>query len=326
MRYWKVYRLPEMSLSLSSPAAGAYCELQQLIEARYAADKLKLNQRRRALSMLAGPNKTNFRGRGIDFEEVRTYQPGDDIRTIDWRVTARTGTAHTKIFREERERPVLVVVDQRRDMFFGSQTCCKSVLAGHIAALLAWSSLQNGDRVGGLVFNGEEHREVRPRRSRRSVLALLNHLCELNHQLPNEGGDPVFNFVNVLVDVRRIAKPGCAIYIVSDFADALHESAMEHIYQLSRHMEITAIHCSDPLERALPKAGRYTVTNGADRTDLLTGKVTLASSFSERFDNRLDELRNAYGKLGIPVITVSTDQSPLHLLQSYYASAGRTRR
>ena len=202
----------------------------------------------------------------------------------------------------------------------------KSVLASHIAALLSWSSLQNGDRVGGLVFNGEEHREVRPRRSRRSVLALLNHLCELNHQLPNDGSEQVFKFVNVLVDLRRIAKPGCAIYIVSDFADALQESAMEHIYQLSRHMEITAIHCSDPLERALPKAGRYTVTNGADRTDLLTGKSTLGSSFSERFDNRLDQLRNAYGKLGIPVIVASTDQSPLHLLQSYYASAGRARR
>lgn len=305
---------------------GPYCELQRLIEARYAADRLNLNQRRRALSMLAGPNKTNFRGRGIDFEEVRNYQPGDDIRTIDWRVTARTGTAHTKIFREERERPVLVVVDQRRDMFFGSQTCCKSVLAGHIAALLCWSSLQNGDRVGGLVFNDSEHREIRPRRSRRSVLALLNHLCELNHQLPNEGSERALGLENVLVDVRRIAKPGCAIFIVSDFADALQESAMEHIYQLSRHMEITAIHCSDPLERALPKAGRYTVTNGRERTDLLTGKAALGSSFSNRFDDFLSGLRSAYGRLGIPVIEAGTDQSPLHLLQSYYASAGRARR
>lgn len=327
MHYWKVYRLPEMSVSLTSPAVlGPYCELQQLIKARYAADKLNLNQRRRALSMLAGPNKTNFRGRGIDFEEVRRYQPGDDIRTIDWRVTARTGEAHTKIFREERERPVLVVVDQRRDMFFGSATCCKSVLASHVAALLCWSSLQNGDRVGGLVFNGSEHREVRPRRSRRSVLALLNHLCELNHQLPQAGNNDAFGLADVLVDLRRIARPGCAIYVVSDFADALQESAMEHIYQLSRHMEITAIHCSDPLERALPTAGRYTVTNGADRTDLLTGKAALKNSFSEHFDNRLSQLRSAYGKLGIPIIEASTDQSPLHLLQSYYASAGRSRR
>ena len=101
---------------------------------------------------------------------------------------------------------------------------------------------------------------------------------------------------------------------------------MEHIHQLSRHMEITAIHCSDPLERALPKAGMYTVTNGSERTDLLTGKAALGSSFSIRFDNFLSGLRSAYGKLGIPVIEAGTDQSPLHLLQSYYASVGRARR
>jgi uncharacterized protein (DUF58 family) len=324
---WRACRLPEVSPSSSSPPVlGAYCQLQQLIETRYVADKLKLNQRRRALSLLAGPNKTNFRGRGIDFEEVRSYQPGDDIRTIDWRVTARTGTAHTKIFREERERPVLVVVDQRDDMFFGSQTCCKSVLAAHIAALLCWSSLQNGDRVGGLIFNDREHREVRPRRSRRSVLALLNHLCELNAALPSEKRSDSFDFMNVLVDLRRIAKPGSAIFIVSDFSRALEEAAMEHLYQLSRHMEITAIHCSDPLERMLPAAGRYTVTDGDNRTDLLTGSAAMQSSYREHFDNSLAALRSAYGKLGVPVIEAGTDDAPLHLLQSYYSGGGSSRR
>lgn len=305
---------------------GAYCQLSQLIEVRYAAAKLNLNQRRRALSVLAGPNKTNFRGRGIDFEEVRNYQPGDDIRTIDWRVTARTGAAHTKLFREERERPVLVVSDQRGDMFFGSQTCCKSVLAAHITALLCWSSLQNGDRVGGLVFNDHEHREVRPRRSRRSVLALLNHLCDLNGQLPNEIPRDSFNMENVLIDLRRIAKPGSAIFIVSDFSGALDDAAMEHIYQLSRHMEITAVHCSDPLERALPEAGRYTVTDGVNRTDLLTGSTALRHNFSVHFDDSLDALRSAYGKLGVPVIEAHTEQAPLHLLQSYYSGGGTGKR
>ena len=106
-----------------APPEGAYCSLQDLIGLRYAARKLDITQRRRALSLLSGPNKTNFRGRGIDFEEVRAYQAGDDIRTIDWRVTARTGDAHTKLFREERERQILLSVDQRNTMFFGSQAC-----------------------------------------------------------------------------------------------------------------------------------------------------------------------------------------------------------
>jgi uncharacterized protein (DUF58 family) len=307
----------------TAPVSGAFCEVQTLIELRYAARKLNLNQRKRALSLLSGPNKTNFRGRGIDFEEVRNYQPGDDIRTIDWRVTARTGTAHTKMFREERERQVLVTADQRSSMFFGSRHCCKSVLAAHIAALLSWSALQRGDRVGGLVFSEPEHREVRPRRSRRAVLALLNHLSELNQSLPAPASGDGLQFADMLVDLRRIARPGSAIFIVSDFAGALEEDALEHLYQLTRHMEITAVHCSDPLERALPGAGRYTVTNGVDKTDLHTGDKALRLQFTERFESTLQSLRGEYGKLGIPVIEASTEQAPLSLLQAYYADGSR---
>jgi len=307
----------------TAPVAGAYCALQELIELRYPARKLNLNQRKRALSLLSGPNKTNFRGRGIDFEEVRNYQPGDDIRTIDWRVTARTGTAHTKMFREERERQVLVTTDQRNAMFFGSRHCCKSVLAAHFAALLSWSALQRGDRVGGLVFSEPEHREVRPKRSRRAVLALLNHLSELNQALPATPTEAGLGFTDMLVDLRRIARPGSAIFIISDFDGALDESALEHLYQLTRHMEITALHCSDPLEKALPGAGRYTVTDGIDLTDMHTGDKRLRQLFSERFEARQRALRAEYGKLGIPVIEASTDDAPLNVLQAYYADGSR---
>ncbi|HEY6130551.1 MAG TPA: DUF58 domain-containing protein, partial [Halioglobus sp.] len=149
---------------INAPAHGAYVQLNELIALRFPAQQIKLGRRKRALNSLAGPIKSNFRGRGIDFEEVRSYQPGDDIRTIDWRVTARTGSAHTKLFREERERPVMVVIDQRGSMFFGSTHCFKSVLAAQLASLLAWSALHGGDRVGGLVFNDEGHQEIRPRR------------------------------------------------------------------------------------------------------------------------------------------------------------------
>ena len=158
---------------------GAYISLEQLIAARFNAKDLNLKQRRRALSLLAGASKTNFRGRGLDFSEVRAYQAGDDIRSIDWRVTARSGKPYTKLFQEERERPILVMVDQRQPMFFGSQHCFKSVMASYLAALLAWSGLQQGDRVGGLVFGNEQQQEIRPRRSRQSVLALMQLLQHL---------------------------------------------------------------------------------------------------------------------------------------------------
>lgn len=312
------------------PCQGPYCDLAQLIDERHSGRQLNLLQRNRALSALSGPNKTNFRGRGIDFEEVRGYQPGDDIRTIDWRVTARTGAAHTKIFREERERPVLVVCDQRNAMFFGSQHCCKSVLACHAAALLAWAALEQGDRIGGLVFNDHSHNQVRPRRSRHSVLAYLNVLEDFNRQLPLAAGPAATDappasdmqqFTTLLLELRRIARPGTAIFIVSDFIGALEKSALEHLYQLSRHTEITAIQCSDQLERDLPVSGRYRVTDGQQNADLFTGDSRLRRAFSERFQNHLTQLHADYSELGIPVIEMTTAQAPLQRLLPYYGDA-----
>ncbi len=310
------------SAPYKAPALGAYCELAELIEQRHPAGKLDLNQRKRALSLLSGPNKTNFRGRGIDFEEVRAYQPGDDIRTIDWRVTARTGTAYTKLFREERERQVLVCVDQRSNMFFGSRTCCKSVLAARLGALLSWAALQRGDRLGGLVFSEREHHEIRPRRSRRSVLGLLNALTAMNQALPLPPTENPQSFADMLAELRRIARPGSSLFLVSDFRGALETSALEQLYQLGRHLEITALHCSDPLEQTLPDAGRYAVTDGESRVQLFTGEAPLRDSFADRFQAQLAELRQSLGKLGIPMIEASTAESPLGILQAYYAGGG----
>jgi uncharacterized protein (DUF58 family) len=304
-----------------TPALGAYCSLAELIEQRYASRQLDLGQRRRALSLLSGPNKTNFRGRGIDFEEVRAYQPGDDIRTIDWRVTARTGTAHTKMFREERERQVLVCVDQRSSMFFGSQFCCKSVLAARLAALLSWAALQRGDRLGGLVFSESLHREIRPRRSRRSVLGLLSAVVEMNNLLPQAPREKALEFADMLVELRRIARPGSSLFLVSDFQGALEQESLEHLYSLARHLEITALHCSDPLERELPEAGGYAVTDGEARVRLYTGERHLREAFSRRYQQHLRSLRQEFGKLGIPLIEASTSTSPLGVLQAYYAGS-----
>jgi uncharacterized protein (DUF58 family) len=309
--------------NVTAPARGAYADLNELIALRFSAQQLQLARRNRALSMLAGPNKSNFRGRGIDFEEVRNYQPGDDIRTIDWRVTARTGTAHTKVFREERERPVLVVVDQRSTMFFGSSHCFKSVLAAQLASLIAWSALNAGDRVGGLVFNGEEHREIRPRRSRKTVLALLSQVAEYNHNLPlpiESAGD---SFAAMLSNLRRITRPGSSLFLISDFSGASQEHAREHLFQLSQHTELTAIACSDPLESRLPRAGKYAVTNGTERSELFTADKKLRRTYEQRFQQQRELLSQDLLRLGIPLMQASTDSAPFSLLQQFY---GDTRR
>ncbi|MCB1690629.1 MAG: DUF58 domain-containing protein [Halioglobus sp.] len=308
---------------INTPARGAYAQLDELIALRFPAKQLKLGRRNRALSNLAGPVKSNFRGRGIDFEEVRSYQPGDDIRTIDWRVTARTGSAHTKLFREERERPVLVVVDQRNSMFFGSSYCFKSVLAGHLASLLAWSALNGGDRVGGLVFNNDEHQEIRPRRSRKAVLTLLSQISSYNSALPLSSANETGSFAGMLSNLRRITRPGSSLFLISDFRGASDEGAREHLFELAKHTELTALACSDPMESDLPRAGTYAVTNGSERSELHTGNRQLRDSYRLRLQQQHELLRNDLARLGVPLLQASTHQPPFGLLQTYF---GETRR
>lgn len=302
---------------------GAYIALDDLIGARFSAKDLKLQQRRKALSLLAGPNKTNFRGRGIDFAEVRAYQPGDDIRTIDWRVTARSDKTYTKLFQEERERPMLVVTDQRQAMFFGSQQCFKSVTACYLSALIAWSGLQQGDRVGGLVIGNKKQQEIKPRRSRQSVLALIHAMLEANQQLNRSSGlqlNPGERLQDALIELRRIARPGTAIYLISDFAGFEHSDSLKHLHQLSRHCDITALFISDPLEKQLPPPGQYTVSNGQQNSLIETASSTARQQFSDHFVQRHTQLQHELGKLGIPLIDVATNQPPLKRLLHYFGN------
>lgn len=321
---------------------GAYIELDNLIRARFGANDLKLHHRRKALSLLAGPNKTNFRGRGIDFEEVRAYQAGDDIRAIDWRVTARSGKPYTKLFQEERERPMLVVTDQRQPMFFGSQHCFKSVLACYLGALIAWSGIQNNDRVGGLVLGNYGQREVRPKRSRKSVLALMNLMLEYNQLLSRnsdftENGapqseqqqapSPAQRLEASLIELRRIAKPGSAIYLISDFTGfacsedpQASDNAIKHLHQLSRHCEITSLFVYDRLEQTLPPPGQYTVSDGNQRSQIDTGNSAARQRYEDHFEQRLAQLHHQLAKLGIPLIEVGTHEAPLQRLLHYYGA------
>ena len=311
---------------VTAPARGAYVQLEDLIALRFPARLLRLARRKRALAALAGPNKSNFRGRGIEFEEVRDYQPGDDIRSIDWRVTARTGSAHTKLFREERERPVLIAVDQRCSMFFGSSHCCKPVLAAQLGGLLAWSALDAGDRVGGMVFNELDHREVRSRRSRKTVLAILSHIVDYNQALPLPAQVAGVTLATTLANLRKIARPGSSLFIISDFRGAHDESAREQLFQLAQHTEITAIACHDPLESELPKAGRYAVTDGLTRSELDTADRNLRSAYRTRFTAQQEQLAQDLQRLGIPLLQATTDHSPFSLLQTFYGDNRRGRR
>ena len=306
------------SVEQTQGTEGVFVTLADLIALRFAAKKLHITNRSRALNSLAGPNKSNFRGRGIDFEEVRRYEPGDDIRTIDWRVTARSGNPHTKLFREERERPVLIFVDQCSGMYFGSSTRFKSVLAANIAATIAWAALDQGERVGGFVFNQNGHKDIRPQRSKRSVLMLLSEIVRYNNALPVTTEYINWSLGGALLNLRRIARPGTSIFLISDFLGSDSDYSKENLFKLSQHNEVTAILCTDPLEHVLPIAGRYAVTDGLSNSNLDTGNEVIRLAYEKSAADRIKNLDKTMSKLGIPLLRATTNKSELTLLQSFY--------
>lgn len=261
--------------------------LERLIALRPQVLQFLLAQRRRSDLPLAGGHRSGVRGRGLDFEELRAYQPGDDIRAIDWQVTARTGRAHTRRYREERERPLLILVDLRRPMRFGTRRRLKSVAAARAAALLAWAGLAAGDRVGGLVFTERHYRVLRPRCGRAGVLPLLAALTDL-HRSPT--GEPAadaaeageFDLALALRRLRRIARPGTLVHVLSDFHD-LGPAAEREFAELARHTDLMGSFLYDALEAEPPPPGRYAVTDGATVALLDTTDPAVAQAYAARF-------------------------------------------
>ncbi len=331
---------------------GAYTDIRELIRLRYAVRELDSLTLPKSTNPLSGLLTSNFRGRGIDFAEVRVYQPGDDVRTIDWRVTARTQTPHTKLFQEEKERPVLILVDQSMSMFFGSTRAFKSVIAAEAAALIAWTNLDRGDRVGGIVFTENKHREVRPRRSKHSVLRLLHEINDFNHDLSKDRladllqsndirttNDPTTNdrttrhrttgsnpsvrpqedyLSEALRNVRRVAKHGSTIFLISDYR-SLNEQARIHIRQLARHNDIVGIFVSDPLERSLPTPDLYTITDGTNKAKINTANRKYREKYQNAFDEYVEQLRSEFARIKSPLIEISTADPIVQALSSRFS-------
>lgn len=293
----------------------------ELVDLRHKAKHLTFFPKRQAVAAMAGGYRSRFRGRGMDFDEVRPYQPGDDIRTIDWRVTARTTRPHTKVFREERERPVLIVTDLRNSMFFGSRKL-KSVLAAEIAATLAWAGLRANDRVGGMIFGPTAQKDIRSGRSHHNVLRFIHELCDGCEALITPQVDTV-SLREICEDVRRVATPGSSIVLISDFADVDHE-AEKHLFQLRRHCDLTLAEIYDPLESELPPPGFYPVTNGENRSILNTADATLRKNFQferQRHWQLIDAMAN---RLGIGKLRFSTAEDYMPLLLRHYSHNGKS--
>lgn len=266
----------------------------------------------------AGGLLSAFRGRGMEFHESRPYQPGDDIRSIDWRVTARSGLTHTKVYREERERPVLVGVDLQQSMFFGTRNCYKSVLAAKVAALLAWSSALHGDRLGGLIFSEQDHIELRPKRGKAAVLHFIRQLVE--HQAWSQNGKPASAQTDnaglqALNRLRQVARPGSLVVLISDFR-FLNEQCRIHLAQLARHNDVVLLFTHDPLEQQLPPSGYYRFTDGYNELAVDSANPTSREQYRQRFDSHYQSLQQLSNQLRLFLIDISTADDMLETLKS----------
>ncbi len=302
---------------------GAHCDLADLLRLRFAARDLTLFAQRPARSLLTGGLRTRMRGRGVDFEEVRLYHPGDDVRSIDWRVTARTQVPHTKVFREERERPVFVVADQRSPMFFGSRTCFKSVLATHLGALIAWAALHQSDRIGGLVFGDTSQRDIRARRSKHAALELLHQLHDYNRELNDPvPADNAVHLSTILEDTRRIAKPGSAVFLLSDFHD-FDRRCEQQLFELARHTDVTLMHLYDPLEKQLASNSGLTVSDGEQRLQLPAQDPAFQRAYRSRFEQQLHYLTGRCQRLALPLLSYATNDDIHTLMRERFGARTR---
>lgn len=297
-------RVPETRVS-HDVLRGAYVELADLLALRFRP----LGEPRAASSVVSARGGTRLskqRGRGIDFSEVRPYMPGDDVRAIDWRVTARKNVPHTKVFREERERLTLVVVDQTQTMFFGSQMRLKSVAAAEFAALAAWRSIRHNDRVGGVIIGNDDLVIHKPYRNVKPLARFLGDLARFNRAL--EPGTPApgpERLAEALLRVRRLARSHYRIYFVSDF-DPMGEHWRETFRALARHNEVVAIRVHDPLERELPPADQYTVTDGRERWQFDAGDRRLRELYRQRYETGLTALETLCRNNQVTMASLST--------------------
>lgn len=285
-----------------------HIQLKSLISLASPARLLKRTQLRPKASQQGG-YVSGFKGRGMEFEESRPYQSSDDIRNMDWKITARTNKPHTKLFREERERPIFVSVDLRHHMHFATRGVFKSVQAAKLASLIAWMGHHHGDRIGGQCLQDHGYEELKPKSGKHAVLQFLNSLCKT----PIRHTSSKVDFKQAIDRLSQHAHPSSAIYIISDFRD-MSDQTETALSRLARHTEVTLIHVYDPIEHSLPKAGRYRVTDSI-HSKMLDIHSHTSQTHHAQFERHQATLRALCTRCKMTLLTCETTQNPLDVFR-----------
>ncbi len=281
-------------------------DLAELSALSGAVRGLSLHAHRPVMAALQGAHRSAQRGRGLEFEEVRLYAPGDDARNIDWRVTARRGRLHTRLYREERERPVWLVADVHPGLFFGSRRQLKSSLLLRAAAMLAWVAAQSGDRVGAVIADGRREPLILPPRGRKAgVLPILEALVEMQPRAP---GLPSSGLQQAVAMLRPLLKPGSMILVLSDFAD-FPASTGDMLASATRHSDCRILWITDSLEdEGLPK-GNYRV-GLPGRLWWMNGEEA-RRPWQDAWRVRERELNDLSMRLNVPLVRLNTQDAAI---------------
>lgn len=257
-------------------------------------------------SQLNGQHVSRKKGRGMNFSEVRPYQPGDDIRAIDWRVTARTGKTHTKLFTEEREQPVMLLIDLSQNMRFGSTLLLKSVQAAHFASLLSWLAVRERDRIGAIIYTGYQLIECKPTARQQGPLRVMNALIEAHNQ-PAEGQTPI-DFSAALKHLHHLCPKGSEIVLISDFY-LLTATDKRRLSQLRQHNRIQFVQVSDPLEQGqTPFRGTEHVRDNHQALWVDFSAKATRLQLLQQYQQHQQNLQALAQSLAIPVHSLSAAQ------------------
>ncbi|MGC4016473.1 MAG: DUF58 domain-containing protein [Luteolibacter sp.] len=301
--------LPSVKTPAAPAAPGVYADIGTLVRLRFGTGGFSFLPNQPVGSILAGRHASRLRGRGLNFEEIRQYFPGDDIRQMDWKVTARTRQPHIRVCTEERGREVLLIVDQRLSMFFGSKRNFKSVTAAEIAALVAWRIIKAKDRIAAIVFGDQNFDVVPPGGSSSHVMRLLQCVCDHNQALGIDRGivsGPEM-LDTALERAERLVHHDALVILVTD-GIGTGENTRRILSRIAAHNDVISVLVHDPLEAELPNAGLRVFASGELQLEADTSKRSLRDAFNGKFQERVERAKRFLVQREIPLMQVSTDQ------------------
>ncbi|MBK0370102.1 DUF58 domain-containing protein [Flavobacterium agrisoli] len=290
----------------SNKSENIFLTLEHLLKFEWLKTVLNFNVgQQKSKSVFSGRYASRLRGRGLDFEEARPYVIGDDIRNIDWKVTAKTGSTHTKVFTEEKEKPAFIFVDQSETMGFGSVLKTKAVVAGELAAIAAYKILKGGDRIGGMVSSGATYDIITPKRGQRNMLQFFEKIVNANQEIYNQKPfDYGASLKEMIAKLENVITHDFLVIVISDFHN-YHPTTLQYLSFLSQHNDVVLIKIFDPMEEHIPDE-KISLTNRNKQITVGTKNTPIATKLKDDFKSNYERFREEVEKYGITLFKINT--------------------